>query len=482
MTFVALSIADWPTGAAANDLLAQLLAIAPRAAVSPGERLAWLDARGLDPGALTAHACEALGAIGITRISAGVAQMPIVAMVAAARVMGRASWDAPCTAVISAASGASHDPRPTTSSLTHISPGTERAYLAPLPLDVLAPASQLMSLFAGVGLETCGDLARLSRESVEVRFGREGLAAWRLARADDRRPIFSSRPRELPNASLDWTEFSTTDLEQLVFVLHSLLKTVCDTLAGNGTGARSLTLTLALENRATIVQPVGAARSTAQRTTWLRLMRRALERITLPDRVTGIAVQVDAVGAPEVRQGDLFDLGFASAHAAESAVAHVMDLQSDAVVAAERNEHYLPERRVRWKAVELAAESGGSADVAKATSDLHGANVTLVTSAEPRLQPRAPLSPTLHPMLLPAPREITVLAQSRRGFATPFRYIDNGVAVSLKECVGPHCISGEHWSDSFAREYHQGVRADGVVVLLYRDVPSDTWYLAGWWD
>ena len=39
-------------------------------------------------------------------------------------------------------------------------------YLAPLPLDVLAPPNQLMSLFISVGLETCGDLARLSRESV----------------------------------------------------------------------------------------------------------------------------------------------------------------------------------------------------------------------------------------------------------------------------------------------------------------------------
>ena len=60
MTFVALSIADWPTGAAANDLLAQLLAVAPRAAIAPGERLAWLDARGLDAGALVARAREAL--------------------------------------------------------------------------------------------------------------------------------------------------------------------------------------------------------------------------------------------------------------------------------------------------------------------------------------------------------------------------------------------------------------------------------------
>jgi hypothetical protein len=472
MTFVALSIADWPTGAAANDLLAQLLAVAPRAAIAPGERLAWLDARGLDPGALVARARAALEMIGITNVDAGASRVPVVAVIVARHGIDerRETRDEGSSSILSR--------------LSSIVPGTERAYLAPLSLDVLAPANQLMSLFAGVGLETCGDLARLTRESVEVRFGREGLATWRLARADDRRPIFSSRPRELPNASLDWTEFSTSDLEQLVFVLHSLLKTVCDTLAVNGTGARSLTLTLALENRTTIVQPVGAARSTAQRTTWLRLMRRALERITLPDRVTGIAVQVDAVGAPEVRQGDLFDLGFASAHAAESAVGHVMDLQSDAVVTAQRNEHYLPERRVRW--VAEGAEPRAQGPVPAKSREPRGSNSLSALGSRPALGSGlwadADIEPALHPVLLPAPREITVLAQSRRGFATPFRYIDNGAAVSLKECVGPHCISGERWSDSFAREYHQGVRADGVVVLLYRDVPSDKWYLAGWWD
>ncbi len=334
----------------------------------------------------------------------------------------------------------------------------ERSFVAPLPLGVLGLSDTLHTLLHAVGITSCGDFARLSRESVEVRFGREGLAMWRLARADDPRPIFSSRPRELPNASLDWTDFSTSDLEQIVFVLNALLKTVCDTIAADGTGVRSLTLTLAIENRTTITQSVGAARSTAQRTTWIRLMRRALERITLPDRVTGVAVQVDAVGAPAVRQGDLFDLGFASAEAAESAVAHVMDLQHDAVVRMERSGHPLMERRVRWVAEEQERRE---------TRDEKN---TLA------------LIPALSPLLLPVPREVSVLTTSRRGFHTPIRYTDNAVPYPLKESLGPHCISGDRWTERVAREYHQCVRADGTVVLLYRDALHDQWYLAGWWD
>jgi hypothetical protein len=461
MTFVALSIPDWPTGAAANDLLAQLLAAAPRAAIAPHDHLAWLDARSLDPAVIAAGACAALEAIGITNVSTGAAGVPIVAAIAAngkgKTEKGKVGKmengeDVVLPSPFSPRFPFSLFPFP----FAQISPGAERSYLAPLPLDVLSLDERLLSLFTGVGLETCGDLARLSRESVEVRFGRDGLAAWRLARADDRRPIFSARPRELPNASLDWNGFSTTDLEQLVFVLHSLLKTVCDALMRDAMGARSLTLTLALENRTTLTQSVGAARSTAQRTTWLRLMRRALERVRLPDRVTGLAIQVDSVGEPMIRQGDLFDLGFASAEAAESAVGHVMDLQTDAVMVMQRSEHPLPERRVKWGAEENAEPGAQSSNSAQ--------------------------SPALHPMLLPSPREITVLTHPRRGFAVPIRYTDNGVAHSLREALGPQCLSGEQWIEPFAREYHQGVRTDGTVVLLYRDVPADTWYLAGWWD
>ena len=446
MTFVALSIRDWPTGAAGNDLLAQLLAVAPRAAIAPGEQLAWLDARGLDAVVLVARARAALAEIGVTQVFAGASRVPCVTAIAAKERTRERENERMGGAL-------SFSP----SLLLSVPPGTERNYLDKLRLDVLRPSPKLFSLFAAVGLVSCGDLAQLTRESVEVRFGLDGLQLWRLARADDPRPIFSARPRQLPTASLDWTEFSTTDLEQLVFVLHSLLKTVCDAIAADGVGARSLTLTLTLENRTTIVQPVAAARATAQRTTWLRLMRRALERITLPDRVTGIAVQVDTVGTPAVRQGDLFDLGFASAHAAESAVAHVLDLQGDAVVVPQHNAHPLPEQRVRW-----VAEERETRDEKRETRTIHAQGLTL--------------------QLLPVPREITVLTTSRRGFVTPVRYTDNGVPHPLKESLGPQCISGDCWTEDVAREYTQGVRADGVVVLLYRDVRTDQWYLAGWWD
>ncbi|HEY4322050.1 MAG TPA: hypothetical protein VGM77_12850 [Gemmatimonadales bacterium] len=431
--FVALSIPDWPTGAAANDLLALLLEVAPRAAVSPEERVAWLDARSLDPVPLAALAVERLTANAITVGGMAASRIPVVARVAA-----------------------QHATRTPLQPLPVIASGAERSWLAPLPIAALGGSETVQRLLLGVGITRAGQLVSLSRESVEVRFGREGLALWRIARADDRRLLFSGRPREYPTASLDWTEFSTTDIEQLVFVLHSLLKSVCDDLAERGIGARALEVTLSLENRAVHVERVAVARSTSQRTTWLRLVRRALEKLSLPDRVTGLAVEVAAAGPPMVRQGDLFDLGFASAQAAESAVNFILDLQPDAVLARALSAHPLLERRVAWESQ------------AQVTFD-H----PLATVAQP---------PALQPLLLPLPREVLVRAEVRRGFASPVRYTDNGEHFPLTEALGPHCRSGEQWGAAFAREYHQGVRADGTVVLLYRDTLTDQWYLAGWWD
>ncbi|HEX3927103.1 MAG TPA: hypothetical protein VHW65_03830 [Gemmatimonadales bacterium] len=430
MPFVALSLPDSPTGAAPTELAALLLAIAPRVAIATEERLAWLDGRGLDAVALAQRALAVLAEHAIPSSRAAIAGVPIVAAIAVRTASDR---------------------------LTQIPAGQERAWLASRPLTVLDPPGRLEHLLTSVGITSCGGFAALDHTAVEVRFGREGLDCWHLARAQDPRPIFGARPRELPTASLDWTEFATADLERLVFVLNALLGTVCTALTTTGLGARALALTLSLEGGTQLTAPVGAARPTADRRTWLRLVRRALERITLDDRVAGIALQVTAASQPPSRQGDLFDAGFASATAAERAVADVLDLQHDAMVEARRTVDLLPERRVRWGAEQEMSFSPA------AVHD-HAGDAALALT------------------LLPAPREITVRTRPRRGFAVPVRYLDNGTALPLREALGPQCLSGHQWEMAFAREYYQAVRADGTLVLLFRDGARDHWYLAGWWD
>ncbi len=427
---IALSIAEWPAGALATDLLTTLLATAPRAAVSPSSRIAWLDGRGLDATALAekaAHACASL--LGTRPPRAAIAAVPIVAKVAVERSL---------------------------MPITVIPAGIERSWLAPQPLAVLSPPPPLPALFIGTGLHRCGELAALDRDTVEVNFGREGLHCWLLARADDRRLLFRPPPRERFSTSIDWTEFSTTSLDQLVFVLNAMLGTVSEHLEGEGLGATKLLVSLALEGGGRIEREIGSPRSTAQRTTWLRLIRRQLEKINLPDRVAGLSLEVAATAPPKVRQGDLFDRGFASAHAAEAAVARVLALQSDAIVRAVRSNHPLPERRLRW--VADLPEMGSNAD-----------------------HPPPSTVPSLQFRLLPTPREVEVTEREERGITIPTEYRDNGTRYSVTPAGAPQQVSAPQADPPFDRCYHQVSRSDGTPVLLCRDGTAQRWYLAGGW-
>ena len=121
MTFVALSIADWPTGAAATDLAAALLAVAPRVALAQGDGIAWLDARGLDPEPLISRAIAALDQIGSRDVTAGVAAIPVIAEIAA-RTIAREQGTR-CVVI----------PR-----------GGERDFLAVLPIHVVTSDTQLI--------------------------------------------------------------------------------------------------------------------------------------------------------------------------------------------------------------------------------------------------------------------------------------------------------------------------------------------------
>lgn len=352
----------------------------------------------------------------------------------------------------------------------------ERAFLASLPLGLLEPEPQLAGLLEGVGLATCGELAALTAEAVEVRFGPEGTRLWRLARADDPRRLFGPIPREPLHASLDFIDYSVTDPARLVFTANALLGGLCDRLHARGEHARRLTLTLPLGNGQVWRRTLRGARPTAARETWLRRVRSALERLTVSDAVVGVRLEVGTTEPAGVRQGDLFDRGFASAAAVEAAVARLMEEQGAVVVAPEVSAHPLPERRTRWRRREPheVAETG-SRSVSSA-SMVHGSDGGPESGAHPW---RARL--TLQ--LLPRPRRIAVETASERDHEAPRRCREGGRWQRVVQAAGPDRVSGGHWEEgAFAREYFSCVVEDGRLLWIYREAREGTWWLHGWWD
>jgi protein ImuB len=310
-------------------------------------------------------------------------------------------------------------------------------------------------------VESCGDLAKLDLESVEVRFGAEGARLWRLSRADDSRRIFTSIPRALPSASLDWVDYTLRETERLVFIINALIGNITTELTSRGQCAREMTMVFSLANRESLEHLVRPARSTASHKAWMRLIRTHLERIALPDGVVGITIRVESVTGEVERQGDIFDRGFATARAAEETIAQLLDDQGAVVVTPRNTQHPLIDRRTEWVSQEPSQ-----------------------ASARIQLRERvvkATAAPSLTLQLLPEPRRIAVTTERRRDHQVPVQYRDKQW-LTIISAAGPDRVSGGRWAEPYAREYFRCVTDDGMMVWVYRDARDDSWYLHGWWD
>jgi hypothetical protein len=435
MTFVCLWSPSW-SESSLNRFAASALKIAPRISADFGKGLIWADGRSLDSRAICRDLITATEQYQVIKAQVATSIIPVAAELAA-RFVG---------------------PDSSTSATTIVPVGGERDFIGHFPISVLAPSKALDSMFEATGIEKCGDLARLEQEAVEVRFGAEGVELWRLARADDRRPIFGSSQRALPESSMDWVDYSLTDPERLVFVINALVDNVCGSLASQGQCAREMTLSFSLANRTTYDHPVCPARSTSSRRAWMRLIRTHLDIIRLPDAVTGLALRVESVTGEVERQGDIFDRGFATARATEEAVAQLLDDQGAVIVVPQNTRHPLLERRTEWvaQAPEHAARTAVSRD----------------SGIEPRL--------TLQ--LLSSPRPISVKTAKRRDHHLPLKYRDTDGWTLIESAAGPDRVSGGKWESegTYSREYFRCVTEEGAMVWIFME--NNEWYLQGWWD
>jgi len=435
-----------PEGLEQNAVLPVLLELAPRVALGGGG-VVWVDARGVRLAALCARLVARLRALGASRVWVGAAGKPEVARLAAL-----------------AGGGA----------LRVVDASEERDFLAPHPLSVLGLDAHTLALLEGVGIETLGQLRELPAEAVEVRFGGAVVGWWRLARGEDERRLFRPVPPEEPHASLDFIDYVVTDPERLLFTANALLGTICDRLQERGAHARRLLLTLALGNGTKWQRELKPARPTASRSTWLRLVRALLERLTVADAVAGVALEVGASEAAGAVQGDLFDTGFATASAVESAVARLLEEQGAVVVRPRASEHPLVDERLAFEPLSLREATSPPA-TAGADSGREPAVAAVAAGAG------SEASPGLSLQLLSQPKPVLVETVRRRDHQVPVRYRD-GQWHELVNCAGPDRVSGGQWDRTYAREYFRAVTTAGLLVWLFRDACRDRWYLHGWWD
>lgn len=442
-------------------LAAALLAGSPRVMIA-GPGLCRADAggwerRGGEEALARRLLSAARGAAHGSGVGVGVADVAVAAD-AAARLAASGSARPPASTRPSARDG-------TAGACLVVPPGETRAFLAPLPPDVLPLSEGFRETLRALGVGRIGWLAEREPAELEARFGEEGLRAARWARGEDRRVFRPVAPEEPPEVRIE-LEGPVRETEPLLFVLRHLLARLCAELAEGGRCAARLRLGLALEGRAEeATVTVAPARPTRREELLLELCRAGLERAAeggrLPASATAVSLAAVERAPPDARQGDLFAAEPRDPAAAAGALSRLRArLGEEAVVRPRSRPHHRPEARSGWTPVSLGGggSSGGSSSRATGSS-----------------------TPSAVLRLLPEPRRVEVRCGDG---GEPVAVREGGERIEVTAAEGPERLSGDGWERPFRREYYRACTGAGELLWLFREPRrgEDAWWLHGWWD
>jgi protein ImuB len=333
--------------------------------------------------------------------------------------------------------------------------GGEARALAPLPLRALGLGGEAEERLAALGIATAGALARLPAESLAHRFGLQGVAAARLARGEDARPLVPWSPETLPEEALE-LDGAAESAEPVLFAVKRLADRVAARLAGRALGATRLKLVLRLDPRGEERLLVPLARPTAEPASWLGPLRERIFSLRLPGAVIGLrlaAIEVALLRAEQLAIGDRPE----AMAALETVLARLAGrLGEDALFAAEPVERHRPE--AAYRAIPFRRER----------------------HAPPPPPPEEipPLGRFRPTRLLAEPRPL--IAEGEGGRLTALRVDGQPHAVEAME--GPERLGGEWWNVPFERDYWR-VRLDGLGdCWIYRDGRDGRLWLHGFFD
>jgi protein ImuB len=197
-------------------------------------------------------------------------------------------------------------------------PGAEKSAIDPLPLAALRlPAATLQSM-RHVGLKTIGDLKRMPRATLPMRFGKEVLTRLDQATGFASEAIAPILPPAAKRRTLQFAEPIGTP-EDLQRVIDLLTRQLCDDLDDAHEGARKLDLVFARTDGAAQMIRLGTARPSRDAKHLAKLLGEKLatvdpgfgiESATLTAWRTEIleAVQLDTHGSAADTARDLGEL------------------------------------------------------------------------------------------------------------------------------------------------------------------------------
>ncbi|MGQ0649613.1 MAG: DinB/UmuC family translesion DNA polymerase, partial [Gemmatimonadaceae bacterium] len=359
-----------------------------------------------------------------------------------------------------------------------VPPGGCAAYLAPAPLGLLTIDGELRDALHALGLHTIGDLAKLSAEDIERRWGRTGLAGWKLAHGDDQRRPGLTRV-DTPRVVTTELQPSVETTEPVLFLVRAALDRLVHDLIADGRSAAVIAITLTLDDargalptsgrRAhTITREVRLPRPLARTVPLLERCRALLDEWQLTAPVCGVSVAITATAPLSGAQGELLDPAWRDPAAADAAFARLRStLGTDAIVRPVMRDTHRPERAAVWERVD-------------------DAEAVPAPSIHSSIRPSVPPSPAFR-QLEPPERADVDTTDDTPDTPTPPRALRwRNHWVRIHRAVGPERLAGDWWDDTYARDYWRVEDADhGPDLMVYRDLRDSSgsvWYVQGWYD
>lgn len=190
--------------------------------------------------------------------------------------------------------------------LVVVTPGTEAAFLAPLPISRLwGVGAKTAAVLAELGVRTIGDLADLPDDLLARRFGRQGPVLARRARGIDPSPVSAAEPAR--SVSHEHTfAVDTADHEVLERTLLALSEGVASRLRAGGVKAR----TIAVKVRDSSFTTITRQRTLQEPTDQTEVVFRSAVDLARP-HLRGSRIRLLGVGASHLDDGEqmaLFDV------------------------------------------------------------------------------------------------------------------------------------------------------------------------------
>lgn len=184
--------------------------------------------------------------------------------------------------------------------------GSERDFLAPLPVSHLPAGEATLWRMQLLGIDTIGDIARMPPGAVQAQFGPEGKRCWDLASGHDGEPLVPRRKEEAIVRRLQMAAPATT-IDAILIGIERLLREAYADRRRNNRPVRKAVVRATLDAGGAWELPVTFREAIAGPDAAWIAVKAAVMRHPPDQPVEEIEVELAGLGSESGKQASMFD-------------------------------------------------------------------------------------------------------------------------------------------------------------------------------